>query len=49
MFGEECFCKVNKVSDNIIVPISPERSKFKTVRSFFAALSAGTIIFFDMA
>ena len=49
VLGKERLCKINKVCNYLVVTISPERSKLKTVACFLRFLFCGFAHFLDVA
>ena len=41
MPGEECFCKIDQVRDDMVLCVCPEAGEFKAVAGLFLLLSAG--------
>ena len=48
MLCKEGLCEVHKVTNNMVVSVSPKRSKFKAVACFFFLLDLSTRAVFDM-
>ena len=49
VLGEECFCKIDKVGNHLVVAVCPERSKLKTVARFLRFPPRRFAHLFDMA